>query len=164
MSIALPDTYTVKRKWERIVSRGSEKSQPPLDTVSRTPPNTITYLASTVVAGLTGPAVLEDIKEGMRRFLAAGLSIIDLNSTPSSHPHCRFSFASFGAMECATLGGMKLTAIWRANDAGMADSCKREGESFFSIDACYCHQCDNAVFAVLKLIGCVVFSWQGVGR
>ncbi|EDR06988.1 uncharacterized protein LACBIDRAFT_328400 [Laccaria bicolor S238N-H82] len=74
----------LKRKWERIVNRGFEKSQSPPDAVSRAPPNTITNPASTVVAGLTGPAVLEGIKEGMHRFLAAGLSISDPNSTPSS--------------------------------------------------------------------------------
>ena len=78
------DTYTVKCKWERIVNRGFEKSQAPPDAVSRTPSNTITNPASTVVAGLTGPAVLEGIKEGMHRFLAAGLYITDLNSTPGS--------------------------------------------------------------------------------
>jgi hypothetical protein len=84
MSIPHLDTYTVKRKWERIVNRGFEKSQSPQDAVSRTPSNTITNPASAVVAGLTGPAVLEGIKEGMHRFLAAGLSITDPNSTPSS--------------------------------------------------------------------------------
>ena len=78
------DTYTVKCKWERIVNRGFEKSQSPVDTVSRTLSNTITNPASTVVAGLTGPVVLEGIKEGMHRFLAAGLYITDSNSTPSS--------------------------------------------------------------------------------
>ena len=48
----------------------------------------ITYLASTVVAGLTAPAVLEGIKEGVHRFLAAGLSITDPSSTSSSPSHC----------------------------------------------------------------------------
>ncbi|KIK04758.1 hypothetical protein K443DRAFT_675536, partial [Laccaria amethystina LaAM-08-1] len=67
----------LKHKWERI-------SQPPPDAVSRTPSNAITNPASAVVAGLTGPAVLEGIKEGMHRFLAAGLPITDPNLTPSS--------------------------------------------------------------------------------
>ena len=84
MSIAYLDTYTVKRKWERIVNRGFEKSQSPADAVPRTPSTAITNPSSAVVAGLTGPAVLESIKEGMHRFLAAGLSITDPNSTPSS--------------------------------------------------------------------------------
>ena len=73
-----------------------------------------------------------------------------------------FSFASVGAMEFATIGGAKLTTIWRAKAAKMADSCEGEGESFFSVNACYCYQCDNVVFAVLN--GCIVFRWQGVGR
>ena len=76
-----PCTYTVKRKWEHIVNQGFEKSQSPADAVSRTPSNAIT---NPVIAGLTGPVVLEGIKEGMHRFLAAGLSITDPNLTPSS--------------------------------------------------------------------------------
>ena len=84
MLIAHLDMYTVKCKWERIVNRGFEKSQSPSDVALRTPSNTITNPASTVVAGLTGPAVLEGLKEGMHRFLAAGLYIADPNSTPSS--------------------------------------------------------------------------------
>ena len=84
MPIAHLDTYTVKCKWECIVNQGFEKSQSPLDVALRTPSNTITNPASTVVAGLTGPAVLEGIKEGMHRFLAAGLYIADQNSTLSS--------------------------------------------------------------------------------
>ena len=59
---------------------------------------------------------------------------------------------------------MKLTAIWRANDAKMAGSREGEAESFFSVDAYYCCQCDDAVFAVLKLNGCVVFRRQEAGR
>ena len=43
----------------------------------------------------------------------------------------------------------------------MANSCKGEGESFSNVDACYCCQCNDAVFAVLKLNGCVVFRRQG---
>ncbi|EDR12089.1 uncharacterized protein LACBIDRAFT_323107 [Laccaria bicolor S238N-H82] len=60
-----------------------EKSQSPPDAVSRAPPITITNPASTIVAGLMGPAVLEDIKEGMQQFLVSGLSITDPNLTPS---------------------------------------------------------------------------------
>ena len=36
----------------------------------------------------------------------------------------------------------------------MADSREGEEESFFSVDACYCCQCNHAVYAVLKLNGC----------
>ena len=56
-------------------------------------------------------------------------------------------------MEFATIGGAKFATIRRANAAKMADSRKGEGESFFSVDACYCYQRDDAVFAVLNLNG-----------
>ena len=51
------------------------------------------------------------------------------------------------------MGGTKLTTMWRANNAKMADSREGEEESFSSVDPCYCCQCDDAVFAVLKLNG-----------
>ena len=83
---------------------------------------------------------LEGIKKGMHPFLAAGLYIADLNSTPQLPiPIVRFSFASYGAMEFATIGGAKFTTIQRANDTTMVDSRKGEGASVFSVDACYCY-------------------------
>ena len=75
-------------------------------------------------------------------------------------PIVRSSFACLGAKEFATMGGMKLTTMRRANNAKMADSREGEEESFSSVDACYCCQCDDAVFAVLKLNGCVTFRQQ----
>ena len=66
-------------------------------------------------------------------------------------------------MEFTTIGSMKLTTIWRANDAKMANSREGGGESFFSVDACYCYQGD-AVFAMLKLNSCVIFRRQGDGK
>jgi len=127
-----PCTYTVKRKWERIVNRGFEKSQSPPDAVSRTPSNAIT---NPVVAGLTGPAVLEGIKEGMHRFLAAGLSITDPNSTPSSPSPLSASplpplsgqrSSPLSAERSSPLSGGPTTQRWRRTHA-------RERESLSSV-------------------------------
>ena len=77
-------------------------------------------------------------------------------------PIVRSAFACLGAKEFATMGGTKLTTMWRANNAKMADSREGEEESFSSVDACYCCQCDDAVCAVLKLNSCVIFRQQGM--
>ena len=157
------NTYTVRRKWEHIINRGFEKSQSRPDVVLRTPSNSITNPASTVVASLTGAAALAGISEGMHRFLAAGLSITYPNSTPSSPSPLSASLLPLST-EFATIAGTKRTTIWRANDAKMPDSREGEEDFFFSLDACYCCQCDDAAFVVLKLNSCVVFRRQGVGR
>ena len=52
MTIAHLDTYAVKRKWERIVNRGFEKSQAPPDAVSRRQGHTIEMSLSDFVRQL----------------------------------------------------------------------------------------------------------------
>jgi hypothetical protein len=68
-------TVTVKRKWEKIVSRGFDKNNAGNDRVTNTSANG------------QGGAMLEGIKEGVQgvsRFIAAGLAIGELPS-PSSY-------------------------------------------------------------------------------
>ncbi|CAA7257294.1 unnamed protein product [Cyclocybe aegerita] len=89
----------LKRKWERIVNRGFEKSQSPSSVVpsspsptptslnaSATPPSTNQSYASSN-GPLPGAVVLEGIKEsvqGVSRLIAAGLESIGGTTAPSS--------------------------------------------------------------------------------
>ncbi|KAJ3513928.1 hypothetical protein NLJ89_g2674 [Agrocybe chaxingu] len=89
----------LKRKWERIVNRGFEKSQSPSSVVPSSPSPTSTSLNASATPSsanqsyassngpLPGAVVLEGIKEsvqGVSRLIAAGLESIGGATVPSS--------------------------------------------------------------------------------